>query len=95
MKVKDSNARSFMFSRFMGIFHPLNRRDFESYTDIKESIQNLNIGFLPNNIDSDFSHYYPLIRAIKYLSITYESSMKLQVELFYKIIEFIKERVDS
>ena len=80
-----------MFSRFLGIFYPLSRKDFENYTNIKEYIHNLNIGFLPNNIDSDSWHYYPLIRATKYLSVTFENTMLLQeYKKFVKRVEKMK-----
>lgn len=73
-RMKDSNTRAFLFGRFMGFFQQLERKDFGLYTDMKEQIYNLNIGFMPNNIDSEQAHFVPYIRVTKYLSSNYEGN---------------------
>ena len=35
----------------------------------------MNIGFMPNNIDSETAHYFPYIRVVKYISSTYEGNI--------------------
>ena len=81
-----------MFGRFMGFFQELDRKAYGSYTDIKEYINNLNIGFMPNNIDSDEAHFVPYIRAARYLTTTLENSMpQTDYKLLVKKVEKLKK----
>ena len=75
-RYKETNPRSYIFGKFMGLFQHFDRTVYEEYTSIKDAINNLNIGFMPNNIDSDVAHFVPYIRVTKYMSANFESSLK-------------------
>lgn len=90
-KYKEANHRSYLFGRFMGIFKPLEKSNFIEYTEIKETINGFNIGFMPNNIDSDAAHFVPYIRTTKYMSMHLEGSMSQEnYKKFSKRVEKIK-----
>jgi len=92
-KLKDKNNRSYMFGRFMGLFNPINSKGYQYYTEIKEYINHLNIGFMPNNIDSDMHHFVPYIRANKYLSFAIEGSISApEFKILAKKVEKIKKQ---